>query len=427
VRVLVVGASGLIGAAVAARLRAEGHAITGVARGRLPLGGVHHLRLDLAEARQPAVWLTRLQDIDAVVNCAGLLQDAPGESLQTVHIDAPRALFQACEQAGVRRVVQISALGVDRKAPTRFSQTKLEGDKALMARELDWVILRPSVVIGRAAYGGSALLRGLAALPIVPAAVDAGDIQPVHLDDLLDTIVFFLRPGAPARVALDLVGPKRFAFDALVALFRRWLGWPPARRVRAPKPLFALLYRLGDLAGALGWRPPLRSTARREVERGATGDPGPWIAATGRRPRDLEQTLLAAPATVQERWFARLYLVKPFVLAMIVLFWTTTGIIALGPGWGYGIELMNEGGVHGWPAAATVIGGALTDLAVGAAIAWRRTSERGLYVGALVTILYAVIGTILVPRLWADPLGPMLKVLPIVALHLAAMGMAEER
>ena len=427
-RVLVVGASGLIGSAVALRLQTEGHEVTGVARGALPpLPGVRRLRVDLAHARDPAAWLPHLEAIDAVVNCAGLLQDAPGESLQAVHADAPRALFQACEQAGVRRVVQISALGVDRDAPTRFSQTKLEGDEALMARDLDWVILRPSVVIGRAAYGGSALLRGLAALPVVPVAVDAGDIQPIHLDDLLDTIAFFLAPGAPAKLALDVVGPRRFAFDELVALFRRWLGWSPARRVRVPKPLFALLYRLGDLAGMLGWLPPIRSTARLEVERGATGAPGPWIAATGLRPRDLEQTLLAAPATVQERWFARLYLVKPFVLAMIVLFWISTGIIALGPGWAYGIDLMNEGGVFGWPAAATVIGGALTDIVVGAAIAWRRTSERGLYLGALVTILYAVIGTILVPRLWADPLGPMLKVLPIVALHLAAMGMAEER
>jgi uncharacterized protein YbjT (DUF2867 family) len=77
-------------------------------------------------------------------------------------------LFAACEQAGVRRIVQVSAIGGDRHTATAFSQTKLAGDTALMQRDLDWVILRPSVVLGPAAYGGSALFRGLAALPLLP-------------------------------------------------------------------------------------------------------------------------------------------------------------------------------------------------------------------------------------------------------------------
>jgi hypothetical protein len=88
---------------------------------------------------------------------------------------------------------------------------------------------------------------------------------------------------------------------------------------------------------------------------------------------------------------------------------------------------MNEGGVFGWPAALTVIGGGLVDIAVGAAIALCRTSRWGLRAAIVVTIVYAIVGTALVPRLWADPLGPMLKVLPLVALHLAALGIADER
>jgi MFS superfamily sulfate permease-like transporter len=78
-------------------------------------------------------------------------------------------------------------------------------------------------------------------------------------------------------------------------------------------------------------------------------------------------------------------------------------------------------------AALTVIAGALTDLCIGLAIAFRRTSRAGLYAAIFISFAYAIIGTILVPRLWADPLGPMLKIWPIIVLHLVALAVREDR
>jgi hypothetical protein len=323
-------------------------------------------------------------------------------------------------------VVHLSALGVDRAA-TDFSRTKQMGDQALRQSDLDWVILRPSVVIGRAAFGGAALLRGLAALSVLPVPQGAATLQVVHIDDVLDTILFFLRPQAPAQIALDLVGPHAWRFEELVDLFRRWLGWRPAEKVRLPRWLATLAFGFGDLMGRLGWQTAIRSNAGQELLQGATGDPQPWTDATGIRPRDIERVFSMAPASVQERWFARLYLLRPWIFAICALFWVLTGVISLGPGWSAGIGLMNEGGIFEWPAAAIVVGGALCDIAVGLAIAWRRTARHGVMAALFVTVVYAIIGTILVPRLWSDPLGPMLKVLPIFALHLAALGILEDR
>jgi len=208
-RVMVVGASGLIGSAVCARLAARGDTIVAIIHRPADLGLVPAdvFQTDLARATE-ADWLARLSRVDAVVNCAGLLQDAPGESTRGVHVAGAVALFRACERAGVRRVIHLSAVGVDRDTPTEFSRTKLVGDHALMERDLDWVILRPSVVIGRAAYGGSALMRGLAAAPLVPIMPGTGPLQIVHLDDLVDAVVFFLKPHAPVRGAFDVVGPR---------------------------------------------------------------------------------------------------------------------------------------------------------------------------------------------------------------------------
>jgi uncharacterized protein YbjT (DUF2867 family) len=428
VRVLIVGASGLIGSAVAGRLASQGHSIVSVTRRGEQIGLLDTtvVRMDVASATEVSDWLPILRGVDAVVNCAGVLQDSPGDSTAGVHVKGVSALFHACEMAGVRRVVHLSAVGVDRETPTEFSRTKLAGDKALMERDLDWVILRPSVVIGRAAYGGSALFRGLAALPIQPLMAGTGPLQIVHLDDVVDTIAFFIRPDAPARQVLDLVGPRRWSFDEVVRLFRKWLRWPPARTWQVPQALAGVLYKAGDLVSMLGWRPPIRSTARREIVRGAVGDPKP-LAAIGIRPRDLEASLMAEPSSVQERWFARLYFLKPLLFVVLVLFWVSTGLISLGPGWDHGMGLMREGGVGERMGALAVVSGALADIAIGLLIAYRPTSRYGLFAALTISIVYAIIGTILVPRLWIDPLGPMLKIWPIVVLHLVGLGILEDR
>src|SRR5271166_4797916 len=231
-RLLVVGANGLIGSAVAARLVAQGHEVVAATRRHWSGASLLHateVRIDVARAVDPADWLPHLRGIDAAVNCAGVLQDGPRDSTAGVHRDGIAALFRACEQAGVRRLVHLSALGVDRHASTAFSRTKLAGDEFLMSRDLDWIILRPSVVIGRSAYGGSALIRGLAALPFLPLVPQAGALAIVHLDDLVDAVVFFLQPDAPIRQAVEIAGPRRWRLDDVVRLFRTWLRFVPAR------------------------------------------------------------------------------------------------------------------------------------------------------------------------------------------------------
>lgn len=423
-RILLLGASGLIGGAVLARLVSHGHEIIAVARRR---GAEHeHVRwehVDLARATDAEPWFPLLDGIDAVVNCAGVLA---GSGAHAVHADAVAALAEACERAGVRRFVHVSAIGADREAVSRFSETKKAGDDALAARELDWIILRPAVVVGRPAYGGSALLRGLAALPVLPVLPDAGPLQIVQLDDLVDTIVYFVEPASPSRLALDVAGPERLSLDDVVETYRRWLRFGPARRVRVPRWLAAAAYALGDLIALLGWRTPICSTARRELIRGAVGEPARWTEATGIVPQSLARALAAEPASVQERWFARLYFVKPVIFAIFAAFWIGTGLISLGPGWDVGIDYMQRGGV-GAVAAPGIVAGALADIVIGVGIAIRRTARVALWAALAISVFYLVTGTIVLPELWADPIGPMMKIWPILALNLCALAIVDDR
>ena len=428
-RVLIIGATGLIGSSVAARLKRDGHEIVGAARRmsavarRVPADRWEIVDLSAAAG---ADWALLLAGIDAVVNCAGVLQDSGRDSTAAVHRDAPAALWKACEAAGVRRVIHFSAMGVDRGALTRFSRSKMEGDIALADSALDWVILRPSVVVGRPAYGGSALFRALAALPLLPRTPDAGPIDVVQLDDVAETVARLLAPDAASRMALELSGPDRLGFEEIVAAYRRWLGWQPAKLINLPGWAMAAAYRLGDLAGRLGWRPPIRTTARREIVRGAVGESRAWTEATGIAPQSLAAALAANPASVQERWFSRLYLLKPVAIATFVLFWLATGLISLGPGYALAADYMRRAGA-GPLAEPSVVAGAITDLAVAGLIAWRPTAWLGLIAALAVSLFYLVAGTLLLPRLWIDPLGPMMKIWPILALNLLCLAILDER
>jgi len=427
-RVLVIGATGLIGRAVLVRLLEDGHELTAVARGiagaRRAIPGARWVSLDLARAR-PDAWAPHLAGIAAVVNCAGAFQHGPGDDLAGVHAGGLARLLQACREAGVRRFIHLSAVGVEQPA-SAFSATKREGERLVMDAPLDWVILRPSVVLGRPAFGGSALIRGLAALPWLPVMPDTGPIQTIQLDDLVETVQIFLRPDAPARIALEVTAPGRLAFADIVRLYRAWLGWGAPRPVRLPRGMAALLYRLGDFAGWLGWRPPLRSTAEAELRRGAAGDPGPWMRLAGIVPRPLEAALAAEPASVQERWFAGLYLLKPATIAVLALFWVFTALISVGPGYAEAIALMREAGA-GALSGPAVIAGAIADLLIGLAIACRRSARAGLLAAVALSVFYLIAGTLLLPQLWIAPLGPLAKVVPILLLHLVALATLEER
>src|SRR4051812_9428890 len=120
-KVLITGATGLIGSAVCDRLAGEGHEVVRVVR-RVPMDISDQAVavLDMLQAVPVGDWMPLLADVEAVVNCAGVLQDSAAENTQKVHADSAVALFLACERADVRRIIHFSAIGVDRAQPSPF-------------------------------------------------------------------------------------------------------------------------------------------------------------------------------------------------------------------------------------------------------------------------------------------------------------------
>jgi uncharacterized protein YbjT (DUF2867 family) len=364
-------------------------------------------------------WRRLLSGVDVVVNASGALQDGARDDLEAIHVTAMARLVAAADALPLR-IVQISAAGVSAAASTEFFRSKARGDTILAAGAANWVILRPTLVLSPEAYGGTALLRAVAALPLLlPKVLPEAQIQTVHVADVAAAVVAAARGEVPSGTIADLTERDVRSFLDLTLRVRRWQGYPPPVLTPAlPQAVLSISGRVADLLGQLGWRSPLRTTALRALRDGIRGDPAPWDAVGGRLCKPLDETLALMPATRQERLFARVYLALPLAIGTLALFWCLSGLIALvDPG--RAMAVLAGSSAPAWASAGMVVGGALADIFLGLAILWRPWTKRAALGMIGLSCAYLGGSFLTAPGLWADPLGPMLKVFP--GMMLAAM------
>ena len=293
-RVLVCGAQGFIGRHLVRHLLQAGFVVrAGVRAGRpernpctLP-AGVEPCPMDYTHDTRPEAWQARLAGCEAVVNAVGLLQEQPGQAMQAVHHEGPAALFRACADGGVHRVLQVSAL-MPPDSRTRYALSKRQAEAALLALRaegrLDACVLRPSIVFGKGG-ASTALLQRLARLPWLPWPAQAVTprVQPIPVEELAATCLRLLDAAPPLPPALDLVGPEVFTLPAFIARLRAAQGLAPARLLVLPPALGTASARLGDLCP----RQPWGSETLALLGADNTADPGPLATVLGRMPRSV--------------------------------------------------------------------------------------------------------------------------------------------
>jgi uncharacterized protein YbjT (DUF2867 family) len=426
--ILVLGASGLIGRFVTDDLRARGFPVVGVARKLSASQKSGPLDLELPIMSMDAATLARLlrdHRIDVVVNCLGVLQDGPGSDTSAVHFDFVARLLQAIRDSGrAIRLVHISIPGAPESDRTAFATTKREAERLIADSGVAFTILRPGFVVALAAYGGSAMVRSLAAFPLdLPPAERDAPFQPVAMEDIAATIAWLAeRDCSQASAATwDLMQEQPVTLGGVIDQFSDVFGTGRWRRIVMPAFLLDLGARLGDLASWFGWMPPMRTTAIAELRRGVSGDPSGWIAATGIVPRRIEQTAGRRPATIQDKWFARLFLIKALIIASLVLFWVVSGFIALVISYDAAADMLRTRGFPQWLVDPVTIGTSLMDMSIGTLIAFRRTAAFGLIAGIVASLGYMFGAAILTPDLWIEPLGALVKTGPAIVLMLVAL------
>ncbi len=435
-RILILGASGVIGHSLAVQLARQGYDVVAIARrfhaGQI-LGLSETITVPLVELDMST--LARLltdQGAEVVVNCLGVLQDGPVSSTSEMHEAFVARLLAALRSLSHPvLLVHVSVPGRETDDRMAFSRTKRRGERLVRESGLPTAILRPGFVVAPAAFGGGALLRALGTLPFdLPAVERSRPFGAVAVEDIADTVAWLAdtwRADRALHVSFDLMAREQLTLGAAVDLFRQWLGAPRRRRPVVPKLLLAAGARGGDLARCLGWAAPVTTTALAELRRGVAGDPDPWIRTTGIDPRPLQRILRERPATVQERWFARLYLLKPLIIGALALFWCASGLIALVAAYPSAVAILTSRGFPLHLAHAITWLSSGIDIGVGAAIAARRTCRLGLLAGIGVSLVYLAGAAMLTPDLWLEPLGALVKTIPAAVLMALALAILPER
>lgn len=426
----VLGGYGFIGANCIRALKRASYEVAGIGRsleaGLASDPEIAWLQRDIART-DAEIWKKDLADADVVVNASGALQDGARDNLKAIHETAVAELVAALHGSNAR-FVQISAAGVSEDASTDFFRTKARGDALIAASDLNWIVLRPGLVIGPEAYGGTALLRASAAMPGLGFAIRPDvPVQTVFIDDLADAVVQAASGELGVRFIADVTEDRAVRFGELTSRVRTWLGYRPWRHVLpVPDIVIRLTGRCADGLGWLGWRSPLRTNALKALAAGIVGDPSEWERRGGRRLRDLGDTLQSMPATRQDRVFARLYLLLPAAIAVLALFWTLSGVFGL-VGFSEAAAVLTDKGISEIVAGAAVLGGSVIDIGLGLAILrrqWTRAASLGMLA---VSLAYLVGASLVVPALWTDPLGPLVKVLPAMMLALLPALLLERR
>ncbi|MCA8887902.1 MAG: SDR family oxidoreductase [Parvularculaceae bacterium] len=430
-RVLVLGGYGFIGAELLRALHLAGFKVRALGRdgrlGRRLSPEAEWIGADISKLTQKESWRDYLSNVDIVVNASGALQTGARDDLSRLQDVAIRACIAAAQDYGVSRFIQISAPGANEGASTEFMTTKANADAALRASALEWVVFKPGLVIGANAYGGTALMRMLAGFPFVEVLVHANaPVQTVAISDVADAVVRVAKGEAPMRADYDLVEERPRTLRESVRAMRAWMGLPPAKvKLSLPGWVGAIVGAGADIAGNLGWRSPLRTTALRVMGEGVTADPSAWKEVTGAPLKSLDETLADIPATAQERIFAKVQLMTPVIVASLAGFWAASGVVGLmravpatellTPHMPFALAIM------------IVVAGSLIDIAIGAALLLRRTSRKAAVASAAVASFYIFAATHFAPELWFDPLGVYMKVLPCIILSLVLAALLEER
>ncbi|MCU7830450.1 MAG: SDR family NAD(P)-dependent oxidoreductase [Candidatus Thiodiazotropha sp. (ex Myrtea sp. 'scaly one' KF741663)] len=427
-RILITGASGFIGRHLVHALLEAGYEVCACVRRphlvQQQWPEITVIEADFTTDHAMSDWTPRLQNVDVVINTVGIIRQNRHQTFDALHTQAPIALFQACESAGVKRVIQISALGADETAFSHYHTSKRAADRYLRDLSLDGVVVMPSIVYGAGAKS-MALFKAMAALPWIPL-IDIGDqeIQPIYIDDLTKAILQLIDSPSPLRVDIEMVGPVAISMKSLYMALRHWLG-------KGRASFFSLPYRAalyGACIGGFLGQTSITEEAVQMLRNGNTADVEPFISRFGFRPQSMAQVLAGTPAQQADRWHASLFFLAPLLRFTIAFVWLFTGIVSA---FIFPVEqsyaMLAKVGFEGFWQPVMLYGAAATDMLLGIAtlLSFRLRQVATIQIG--IVLLYSIIITIWLPEHWFHPFGSVSKNLPLIVATLIMLVLERRR
>jgi nucleoside-diphosphate-sugar epimerase len=414
-RILITGASGFLGRHLGDHLAAQGHEIVAVARnparGRRQRPGWIWLPGDFQNDTTVAAWLPRLAGVDWAINAVGIARQTRRQRFAVLHTEAPRALFAACQQQGVA-VLQISALGADDPGETvEFLCSKRAADQALLAAAPHGArghVVYPSLVIG---VGGQSTqwLGWLACSPLwlLPEG-GSQRLRPLLIEHFVQAVGHLMAQPVEGVQQHQLSGIEVLSLRQLLQLWRRRLGWGPARVICLPSGWARGLLRVVQVFPQAPAVELLALLGRERL-------PPPSACVGPQQPLSARWT--AEPCTPAQVWAVLMPLYVQGLYGLLAALWLGTGLVSLGTGHAQGMALLRASSLPVAAIEPAIALGAALDLGLGfwLLLGWRR--DWVLALQAALMLGYLLVASLLLPQLWTDPLGALGKTVVLVGLH----------
>ena len=242
-KIFVSGGTGFVGGHVCRALRERGHELRLLVHHRVgtPESGVEIVEGDVT---RPETFRQSLGGCDAVVNLVGIIREFPSKEVtfERMHVQAAANLLAAAAGSGIRRFLQMSALGARPDAVSAYHRTKWRAEESVRGSGLEWTIFRPSLIFGP----HDAFINMLAAqlrLASVMPVIGSGSyrLQPVHADDVARCFALALEMPGTVGQEYELCGADRVSFDELLDLIAAALGRSRPFKPHLPLGLMKLI------------------------------------------------------------------------------------------------------------------------------------------------------------------------------------------
>jgi NADH dehydrogenase len=163
--------------------------------------------------------------IERVIHLVGIIQEAPGATFQSVHVDGTRNLLEASKKAGVRHFMYQSALGARPNAKSRYHQTKWEAEELVSKSGIPFTILRPSLIYGPGDQFTIRLAEMIRLSPVLPVIGSGRSrIQPIFIDDVVECIRKIVTSDSYLNEIFKIGGPEELTYEEITKAIAAALG-----------------------------------------------------------------------------------------------------------------------------------------------------------------------------------------------------------
>jgi uncharacterized protein YbjT (DUF2867 family) len=284
-KVFLTGASGFVGSHMLRRLLDDGYDVRALVRrrGALAGGSSDGSRVEEVEGEINSPTLTaQVAGCDAVINLVGIIQERGRATFEAVHHLGTKNLVEAARINGVKRFVQMSALGARPKDASPYHTTKFAAEEELRNSGIPCVILRPSLIFGPGSAFVNQMANVMRTTPLVRPIPGTGKyrFRPVHVDDVVECFVQSLTGETAVGQTIDLVGGEELALDEIGDEIASCLG---VRKIVLHIPM-PIMKSMATLFSFLPIKAPVTQVQLRMLTEGSTADPVPMKRIFGIEP-----------------------------------------------------------------------------------------------------------------------------------------------